>query len=107
MQLQINGNANWTIASPENIWSFFSFSSGAANNQGSLICGAANCLAASGKISWASSSSNILDLAGFNQTIAGLDCTTITTGAPLVTNSSATSDAVLTIRSEGTRLKLQ
>ena len=97
MQLNLNGNANWLISSTGNSWSYLSFSSGAAANLGgTLVCGAANCLPASARVNWNSTSTNALDLAGFSQTIAGLDCPT-TTAAPLVTNSSATSDAVLTI----------
>jgi autotransporter-associated beta strand protein len=96
MQMNLNGNATWTITSTGNSWSFFSFSGGAANNQGTLVCGAANCLPAGAKVNWAANSSNILDLAGASQTIGGLDCST-TTSTPAVTNSSATSDAVLTL----------
>jgi autotransporter-associated beta strand protein len=61
-----------------------------------LVCGAANCLPAGAKVSWAVNSSNTLDLAGSSQTIGGLDCAT-TTSTPTITNSSATSDATLTI----------
>jgi autotransporter-associated beta strand protein len=96
MQMNLNGNATWTISSTGNSWSFFSFSGGAANNQGTLVCGAANCLPAGAKVNWSANSSNILDLAGASQTIGGLDCST-TTSMPAVTNSSATSDAVLTL----------
>ena len=98
MQVNLNGNANWIITSTSNSWSYTSFAAWSTANQGWLICGAANCLPVSAKVNWASTSSNILDLAGYNQTIGGLDCST-TTGAPVVTNSSATSDAVLTINS--------
>ena len=98
MQVNLNGNANWIITSTSNSWSYTSFAAWSTANQGELICGAVNCLPASAKVNWASTSSNILDLAGYNQTSGGLDCST-TTGAPIVTNSSATSDAVLAINS--------
>ncbi|MEI7728231.1 MAG: autotransporter-associated beta strand repeat-containing protein [Verrucomicrobiota bacterium] len=96
MRMDFNGNANWIIASTNNVWSYLGFAV-AANNGGWLICGAVNCLPSGTRVNWGSGSSNILDLAGYNQTIGGLDCSTTTTTA--VTNSSATSDAVLTINS--------
>ncbi|MDR3457201.1 MAG: YDG domain-containing protein [Verrucomicrobiae bacterium] len=101
MQLNVNGNANWIISAAGNSWSYLSFSTGAANNGGSVSCGAAFCLPTIARVNWASTSSNVLDLAGFSQTIGGLDCTTVTTGAPLVTNSSAANDALLTINTGG------
>ncbi len=95
MRLDFNGNANWIITSTSNTWSYLGFA-GAANNGGQLICGAANCLPSGARAQWDTGSSNVLDLAGYNQTITGL---TASTSLPVVTNSSATSDAVLTINS--------
>ena len=97
MNLDFNGYANWIITATNNSWRYFDFAAATVNG-GGLICGAVNCLPSGAKVSWGSTSSNILDLAGYNQTIGGLDCST-TTSAPVVTNSSATSDAVLTINS--------
>ncbi|MEI7808136.1 MAG: MBG domain-containing protein, partial [Verrucomicrobiota bacterium] len=95
MRLDFNGNANWIVSLTNNSWSYLGFA-GAANSGGSLICGAVNCLPSGARAQWDSGSSNILDLAGYNQTISGL---TGSTSMPVVTNSSATSDAVLTINS--------
>ena len=100
MVLDFNGNANWFITSTNNTWKYLSFAT-AASNGGDLICGAVNCLPPSVKVTWGSGSSNSLDLAGFSQTIVGLDCST-TTSTPAVTNSSDTSDAVLTINGGST-----
>ena len=95
MRLDFNGNADWLVTSTGNSWSNLSFAA-AANSGGALVCGAVNCLPSGARVNWGSGSSNLLDLAGYNQTIGGLDCPT-TTSTPAVTNSSATSDAMLTI----------
>jgi autotransporter-associated beta strand protein len=64
-------------------------------NEGTVRLGANNGLATSATVELAVSGAGVLDLAGFNQTLAGLKRTTA--NAAIVTNSSGTDDSVLTI----------
>jgi len=93
---QINGSANWTVASTGNTWGTTTIQG--AN--GSLILGANDALPTTAKLSFGNDTSGALDLAGFNQTVAGLEITT-TANTPKVGNSSTTSDSVLKINGNG------
>jgi autotransporter-associated beta strand protein len=96
MTLQVNGSADWTISSTGNNWATTQFLGGS----GKLLLGTNNALAINAKVNWGTAIGNSLDLAGYNQTIGGLDVAT-TTSTPTVTNSSAASDSVLTINGGG------
>ena len=95
---QVLGSANWTIASTGNTWTEARMSSGS----GGFVLGASDALAAVAKVTWDSDSSGALDLAGFNQTVAGLSCaSTASSPPPAVGNSSTTSDSLLKINGNG------
>ena len=64
-------------------------------NAGTVRLGANNGLSTSASVELAVSAAGVLDLAGFNQTLAGLKRTTA--NAASVTNSSSTADSVLTV----------
>ncbi len=127
--LQTADNVVWTITSTDNNWTETSILSAAGPlvggaNQGfsgcSLVIGADNALPTAAKIIWRNNNNNVasatIDLAGFNQTVAGLEKPGINASQPLpvptpplppnppvpnstptVTNSSATSDSTLTL----------
>lgn len=64
-------------------------------NAGTVRLGANNGLSTSASVALAVGAAGVLDLAGFNQTLAGLKRTTA--NAASVTNSSSTADSVLTV----------
>ncbi len=127
--LQSADNVVWTITSTDNSWTETSILSAAGPlvggaNQGfsgcKLIIGANDALPTAAKIIWRSNNNNVagamIDLAGFNQTVAGLDKPFVNASQPLpvptpplppnppvpnsiptITNSSTTSDSTLTL----------
>jgi fibronectin-binding autotransporter adhesin len=94
---QIIGSANWTVASSGNSWTQTRISQGT----GGFVLGANDALATGVKVLWDSDTSGALDLAGYNQTVAGLDCASTTTTPPTVGNSSTSSDSLLKINGGG------
>ena len=94
-QFQINGSADWTVCSTSNTWTQ-TIIQGA---NGSLILGANDALATNARVTWDSATAGALDLAGYSQTIGGLDCSAAPTYPSLgVGNSSTQSDSVLKIK---------
>lgn len=91
-QLEINGSADWKISSTNNSWTR-TVIQGA---DGSLILGATNALASSGRLTFAGNASGKLDMAGFSQTLGGLECSSVSVSpGPVVGNSSTVSDSFL------------
>lgn len=95
---QIIGDANWLIASGGNTWVTETRMS---QGVGGFILGTDNALPVAAKVKWDSDSSGVLELAGHNQTVAGLECPTTTVTGPSVANNSPTSDALLRINGGG------
>ncbi|MGN6644494.1 MAG: beta strand repeat-containing protein, partial [Verrucomicrobiota bacterium] len=93
---QLNGAATWTVASTNNSWTT-TIIQGA---NGGFTLGDNDALATTAKVNWGNDTSGALDLAGFNQTIAGLDCA-VTPNKPTVGNSSTNSDSLLKINGGG------
>jgi MYXO-CTERM domain-containing protein len=85
---------DWTISSTGNNWAFTRF----GGETGNFVLGANDALATSAPVQWSSAGTNALDLAGFNQTVGGLDTTNPNA---LVGNSSTTSDSTLTLNGGG------
>jgi fibronectin-binding autotransporter adhesin len=97
-RIQIFGNTGWTIAATNNSWPEARMSQG----NGGFILGANDAMPTNALVRWDSDSSGALDLAGFNQTVAGLLCSSTTSNPPpAVGNSSVTSDSVLKINGAG------
>lgn len=107
-------NVVWTISSTGNTWGITRMSmsaNGTAPNElgypgGKLVLGANNALCTTAKVLWPNTSNSIaggtLDLAGFSQTIAGLDKPAAhpndtPNSIPNITNSSASADSTLTL----------
>ena len=87
-----NGGTNWTISSTGNSWKTTEFLTA-----GYFVLGANNALATGAPLWWSSTgATGGLDLAGYNQSVAGL--TTIAGGtAGTITNNSASSPSTLTL----------
>jgi autotransporter-associated beta strand protein len=69
---------------------------------GGFKLGADDALATAAKVTWDTDSNGALDLAGFNQTVAGLNCSTTTSNIPpSIGNSSTSSDSLLKINGGG------
>ncbi|MGN6554827.1 MAG: beta strand repeat-containing protein, partial [Verrucomicrobiota bacterium] len=94
---QIIGSANWMIASTGNSWTQTRLSA----PDGGFILGANDALATGVKVLWDNNSSGVLDMAGFNQTVAGLDCASTIVTPPTIGNSSTSSDSLLKINGGG------
>jgi autotransporter-associated beta strand protein len=94
MNVSLRFHTNWTVSSTGNNWALTEF----GGETGNFVLGADDALATSARVKWGSSGTNALDLAGFNQTVAGLE--TVNSGA-LVGNSSTTSDSTLTLNGGG------
>jgi autotransporter-associated beta strand protein len=95
---QINGSATWTVASTSNTWTQ-TIIQGA---NGSLMLGTNDALATGARVTWDSRTAGALDLAGYNQTVAGLECANVPTYPALgVGNSSTTSDSRLSLNGGG------
>jgi autotransporter-associated beta strand protein len=88
--LQVNDGVTWTINSTGNTW---------GNSQiakGKLRIGADNALPAGTTVRFSETPGNaILDLNGFNQTVAALTVFNNATALAIITNGSATSDSTL------------
>jgi autotransporter-associated beta strand protein len=124
--LQSADNVVWTVSGSGSTWGTTRILSAAGPlvggaNQGfsgtRLILGANNALATTASILWANNNNNLsggtIDLAGFNQTVAGLDkpnnnssqplpaeippLPPVPNAIPVITNSSATTDSTLTL----------
>lgn len=97
-QLEINGSATWTIASTGNTWTR-TVIQGA---DGSLVLGANDALATTGRLTMSGATSGAFDLAGYNQLLGGLESGAISViPGPTIGNSSITSDALLRINGAG------
>ncbi len=112
--LQTAANTIWTVNSPGSTWSITRFTmnaNGLAGAEvgfpgGKLTLGANDALCTTARVQWNNANNNIaggtLDLAGFNQTVAGLDKPGVNLVAPaanttpVITNSGAT-DSTLTL----------
>ena len=114
---QNTNNIVWTISSTGNEWTVTRFISGAGASVGGInqgfsgariVLGIENALPTTVRVQWSSNNGNItggtLDLAGFDQTVAGLDKPavypnedTVPHSIPVIINSSAASDATLTL----------
>lgn len=96
---QIIGGCNWTIYSTGNTWTQTRLSPQAGD--GGFVLGTNDALATGARITWDNNSSATVDLAGFNQTVAGLDCASTTVTPPTLVNNSASSDSLLKINGGG------
>jgi autotransporter-associated beta strand protein len=113
--IQAAANVAWTISSTGNSWAVTRMSMGAngtAPNEtgfpgGRIILGANDALCPTARMFWPNTSNNIaggtLDLAGFSQTVAGLDKPNAhpndtPNSIPNITNSSASQDSTLTLQ---------
>jgi len=112
--LQTAANTIWTVNSPGSTWSITRFTmnaNGLAGAEvgfpgGKLTLGANDALCTTARVQWNNANNSIaggtLDLAGFNQTVAGLDKPGVNLVAPtanttpVITNSGAT-DSTLTL----------
>ena len=94
---EINGGATWTVSSTGNNWTQTRIQ-GADN--GGFTLGADNALATTARLWFGNNTSGALDLAGFDQTIGGIDCA-VTANNPKVGNSSTTDDSLLNINGGG------
>jgi autotransporter-associated beta strand protein len=111
--MELTQNANnivWTISSTGNDWTVTRFISGAGASVGGvnqgfsggrIVLGTENALPTAVRVLWASNNGNIT---GFDQTVAGLDKPgvypneeTVPHSIPVITNTSATEDATLTL----------
>lgn len=112
--LQSAANVVWTVSSTGNSWAITRMSMSANGTPpadvgfagGKLILGANNALCTTAKVQWPTANNNIaggtLDLAGFNQTVAGIEkayvhASDTPNSIATITNSSATSDSTLTL----------
>jgi autotransporter-associated beta strand protein len=95
---EVNGAAIWTVTSTGNTWTSLNMVGGASG--AGITLGANDALAMKSKVRWNSDTSAAFDLAGFSQTVAGLDCAA-TTASPSVGNSSTGSDSLLKINGTG------
>ena len=94
----INGDANWTITNTSGSSSSW-LKSQMMGGLGNLILGNHNALATTAYVAWAGSS-GALDLAGYDQSVAGLSTASASfTGLQkgTVTNNSASNDSILTL----------
>jgi autotransporter-associated beta strand protein len=94
MNVSLRFHTNWTVSSTGNNWALTEF----GGETGNFVLGADDALATSARVKWAATGTNALDLAGFNQTVAGLE--TVNSSA-LVGNSSTTKDSTLTLNGGG------
>jgi autotransporter-associated beta strand protein len=90
--LQVNDGVTWTINSIGNTWGLSQLASGV------LQLGANNALPTTTTVNFGAAGNGTLDLNGFNQQVAAL---VIAGGSDLITNSSATADATLTVATNG------
>ena len=90
-QLQVDDGTTWVLSGNGNTWLTTIIS-----GNSTLRLGANNALPTATLVTVGNSAANRLDLAGFNQTVAGLGAAGIN-----ITNSSATSDSTLTYSSGG------
>ena len=90
-QIQVDDGSTWVFASSANTWLTTIF----ANNS-TIRLGANNALPTASVLALGSGTANRLDLAGFNQQLAGMDAAAIN-----ITNSSTSADSTLTYSSAG------
>ncbi len=94
---EINGGATWTVTSSSNSWTQTRIQ---GVDNGGFTLGADNALATAARLWFGNNTSGTLDLAGFDQTIGGIDCPA-TAKNPKVGNSSTTEDSLLNLNSGG------
>ena len=86
--------ANWKITSTGNTWGFTNIQS-----TGNLVVGANDAVATGSVLGGSATAAGVLDLNGFNQTLAGLNLTTTTIK---IGNGSTTAASQLTVSGSGT-----
>ncbi|MEY3896365.1 MAG: hypothetical protein RLZZ214_1885 [Verrucomicrobiota bacterium] len=94
---ELNGGATWTIFSTGNNWNQTRIQ---GVDDGGFTLGVDNALATKASLWFGNNTDGALDLAGFNQTVGGIDCAN-SVNNPKIGNSSTSSDSLLRINGGG------